>query len=249
MQKLGHMPKRKKVPSRAKLKPKATAPAYSLDDHWVSKGDLPLDPTADPRLRHRRPQEVFTLSPAEVALSLMAFGWPVTADRSRRLSDAEVEERVERYRSKATSKDVTNLLVARVGFARAYARRNAKKPRASQSLLILEAENAAVSAMTGAYLKQSREQVARSEKGASKSVEERQDKAIKWKKPVRDELKEALCRDKIKRVHRTAGEHTIAICYALKEKKVRLPKEGTVRQYIQTERKLITLEIGDIEPG
>ena len=158
------------------------APPYPLDDHWVDEGDRPFVPTADypMPLRHRERQDLRTLVPSETALWLTTFGWPLTADKSRRLSDTEVEEMAERYRSKLSSIDVTNLLTTRVAVARAYANVNAKKPLATQSRLIKEAENEAVSAMTGAYLKQAREHLTRSMKGGNNSVKKRQDKAGIW---------------------------------------------------------------------
>jgi hypothetical protein len=49
----------KAKPSRERVRGGETAPmravsAYSLDDHWVDKGDQPLDPTAVPLPRHQR---------------------------------------------------------------------------------------------------------------------------------------------------------------------------------------------------
>lgn len=182
----------RKRPHRSKRPPTTKMPAYPLDDHWVSKGDKPLDPTAVPLPRHQR--DPHALSPAEAVLWLTARGWPMTPDKSRRLTDDEIEATAARLRSKLKAYKPT-LLGTRVDVAREYAAMNRKKPLAAQSRIIIEAENEAVLAMRVAYRRQSRDTRKQRRDAALVGVGVRQKGCAKWQ-------------DFARQVHKRGGEET-----------------------------------------
>jgi CRISPR/Cas system CMR subunit Cmr4 (Cas7 group RAMP superfamily) len=117
----------------------------------------------------------------------------LTPDKSRRLTDAEVEDMAARLCRKLTSMDKTNLLTTRVDVAREYAAINGKKPLAAQSRIIIEAENEAVLAMRVAFRKQSRDHVARSKKGGNQTATQKQKNEEEWQDEAREEMDKLKC--------------------------------------------------------
>lgn len=89
-----------------------------------------------------------------------------------------------------------------------------------------------------------------SKKGGDHSATTRKAKAIKWHTPARKLLREEERKDKTRREPRSAAALAISVRWGLTQmKKIRVPTEGTIQDFILKERKSKTLQIGDIEPA
>ena len=219
---------RKKMSSRSKLKPKATAPASSLDDYWVDSGDRAFVPTTDYPMRLRVAPAL--LPDADGKMWSRNFGWPLTLDESRRLSPAEALRKAEAERTKPTDKKLFAWVLMRCLDAEVVA-----PDLDTQHRLMRDAYNDLLSAMAVAYTRQWRNSVEYGKSGGRNSVITRTDKANDWKEEVRIAMrrpgnKDLSAPDLAGRIRDTYIDDKTWI-------EEDAPKKSTIRPFIQKERK------------
>ena len=144
--------------------------SYPLDDHWVDRGDQPFHPTAEYPIPLRVAPSL--LPTTDGKLWPRSFGWPLTLDESRRLSPTEALQRAEEERTKPTPQKWRTWFLMRCKDVMATA-----PDLDTQHGLMKDAYVDLLSALANAHLRQSREHVVRSKKGADNSAETRQGKA------------------------------------------------------------------------
>ena len=172
-------------------------------------------------------------------------GWPVRVSEYLTLSRDQLQKLVEQERQKPTLAKLRARLRTRLDFTIWEA-----KDLDTWWRLLKEAELEYLRPQAPAYERLIQAHVVRSKKGGVESRETRKAKAIKWHNPARELLRKEIRSDKRRRVHRSAAALARKIWHVLKTaKKIRVPKEETIQDFILKERKSITLQIGEIEPA